>query len=140
MHHSCHKFCNMTQLLLLHFNKVQACYQRDHIVFLENIISKWVISVSVTTMKSMICAKPRVHYGLKVVFICLPITQSHYHHDADLSEGIEYMNSCWVYSVYCVSKINSILSFIFYAVCRAVCFQRFHFSFDSCPPCAAYMC
>ena len=37
----------------------------------------------------MVFANDRIHYGLQVVFVCLQITPSHYHHYADSSEGIE---------------------------------------------------
>ena len=36
----------------------------------------------------MVFANDRIHYGLLGVFVCLQITPSHYHHYADLSEGI----------------------------------------------------
>ena len=32
----------------------------------------------------------RIHFGLQIVFICLYITPSHYHHWANLSEDIEH--------------------------------------------------
>ena len=37
----------------------------------------------------MVFANDPIHYGLQVVFVCLQITPSYYHHYADLSEGIE---------------------------------------------------
>ena len=40
---------------------------------------------------SMVFANDRIHYGLQVVFVCLQITPSHYHHYVDLSEGIELL-------------------------------------------------
>ena len=37
----------------------------------------------ITTVQSVICANNWAQYGLKVVFVCLHITLSHYHHYAD---------------------------------------------------------
>ena len=37
------------------------------------------------------CAINRVHYGPVVVFVCLHITLPHYHHSADVSEGVELL-------------------------------------------------
>ena len=33
----------------------------------------------------------RIHFGLQIMFVCLYITPSHYHHCANLSEDIELM-------------------------------------------------
>ena len=58
-----------------------------------------------------------VHHGLKVMFICLQITLSHYHHYADFSGNTGHENSCQMCSVAveCVSKIESTqLSFMQY--------------------------
>ena len=78
----------------------------------------------------MICANNQIHYGLMVIFICLHITLPHYHHYADVSEGTE--NVCYVHSVECLSKINSIFSIIFHTICRTMCIQLSHFSYDDC--------
>ena len=53
-------------------------------------------------------ANDRIHYGLQVVFVCLQITPSHYHHYADSSEGIELIK--------CLPRLRlfSQLSFIQY--------------------------
>ena len=40
-------------------------------------------------VKSTVFANDRIHHVPQVVFVCLQITPSHYHHYADLSEGIE---------------------------------------------------
>ena len=37
----------------------------------------------------MVSANNRIRFVLKIVFVCLYITQSHYHHCANLSEDIE---------------------------------------------------
>ena len=39
----------------------------------------------------MMCANNRVHYDPMAVFVCLHITLPHYHHYANLSEGIELL-------------------------------------------------
>ena len=74
----------------------------------------------------MMCAHNRVHYGPIVVFDCLLITQSHYHRYADVSESIELLNTCQVYSVESVSKLP-ILAIIFHAIYGAVCIQLTQF-------------
>ena len=48
-----------------------------------------IICVQSIDVQSMVFANDRIHYGLQVVFVCLQITPSHYHHYADSSEGIE---------------------------------------------------
>ena len=57
----------------------------------------------------------RVGYDPVVVFVCLHITLPHYHHYADLSEGIKLFK-CWsgTFCLGCVFKIKSILSIIFH--------------------------
>ena len=37
----------------------------------------------------MMSANSRIRFGLKIVFVCLYITPSHYHHCSNLSEDIE---------------------------------------------------
>lgn len=68
----------------------------------------------------MMCANENVHFGLKIVFVCLHITLPHYHHYAEISEDIELLNACQVHSVECVSKIKSIISIIFHHIGRWV--------------------
>ena len=75
-------------------------------------------------------ANIRIPFGLQIVLVCLYSTPSHYHHCANLSEGIEHINTCQIYFVECVSKIKHILSVIHYTICGAVCFQFTHFSCD----------
>ena len=56
----------------------------------------------------------RVHCGLMVVCGHLHITLLHYHHNADLPEGIELLKcSSDTFCLDCVSEIRSILSIIF---------------------------
>ena len=68
-------------------------------------------------------------FGLQILFVCLYSTLSHYHHCANLSEGIELIKS-QLYFVEYVSKITHILSVIHFTICGAVCFQFTHFFCD----------
>ena len=45
-----------------------------------------------------------VHFGLKIVFVYLYITPSHYHHCANLSEDIELINACQLSFVECMCE------------------------------------
>ena len=56
----------------------------------------------------------------------------HYHPSAYLSESIGRTNAWQIYSAGCVSKINCILTIIFYAIYGAVLFRITNFSFDDC--------
>ena len=47
--------------------------------------------VAIIDGQSMVFANDRIHFGLLVLFVYLQITPSHYHHYADLSEGIELL-------------------------------------------------
>ena len=68
----------------------------------------------------MMSANIRIHLGLQIVFVCLYITPSHYHHCANLSKDI----------VECMSKIKHVFSVIHGAMYGAVCFQFTHFPCD----------
>ena len=75
-----------------------------------------IICVQSIDVQSMVFANDRIHYGLQVVFVCLQITLSHYHHYADSSEGIELIK-CFRYmlpSVCLRLRLFSQLSFIQY--------------------------
>ena len=78
----------------------------------------------------IICTNNPVHHGPMVVFVCLHITQPHYHHYVDVSESIELLDACQVHSVGCVS--TSILSIIFHAVFGALCIHFIRFSYGDC--------
>ena len=67
------------------------------------------------------------------IFVCLHITLIHYHHYADLSEGIELLKyvSC-TFCFKCVSEIKSIISTVFHAIYGAVHIQLTHFSYYDC--------
>ena len=86
--------------------------------------------VFIITVQFMMCANSRIRFGLQIVFVCLYITSSHYHHYANLSGDIELKNACQIYFVECVSKIRHILSVIHYTMCGSLCFQFTHFACD----------
>ena len=58
--------------------------------------------VFIIIVQFMMSANSRVRFGLQIVFVCLYIKSSHFHHSANLPEGIELINC---------------LSDIFYRVC-----------------------
>ena len=45
--------------------------------------------VFIIIVQLMMSANIRIRFGLQIVFVCLYITPPHYHHCANLSEGIE---------------------------------------------------
>ena len=83
--------------------------------------------VFIIIVQFMMSANNRIRFVSKIVFICLYITPSHYHHCANLSEDVESINACQIYFVECVSKMRHILSVIHYTIRVAVCFQFTHF-------------
>ena len=86
--------------------------------------------VLIINVQLMTSANSRIRYGLQIVFVCLYIIQSHYHHCANLSVNIELRNVCHIYFVECVSKIEHILLVIHYSIYGAVCFQFAQFPHD----------
>ena len=68
-------------------------------------------------------ANDRIRFVLKIVFVSLCITPSHYHLCANLSWRHWTYKVPQIYSVECVSKIRHILSVIHYTIRGAVCFQ-----------------
>ena len=72
----------------------------------------------------------QILFGLQIVFICLYITPSHYHHCAN------FIWRHWTYKMpvrYNLSNVwvrLSIFSIIHYIICGAVCFQFTHFFHD----------
>ena len=88
--------------------------------------------VFIINVQFMMSANIWIHFGLQIVFVCLYITPSHYHHCANLSEDIELINARQIYFVECVSKIEHILSVTHHTIYGAVCFQFTHFHCDDC--------
>ena len=78
----------------------------------------------------MMSANIRIRFGLQIVLVCLYSTPSHYHHCANLSEGIELIKGPSEIFVECVGKTKHILSVIHYTIYGAVCFQFTHFRCD----------
>ena len=81
-------------------------------------------------LQFMMSANIRIQFGMQIVLVCLYSTPSHYHHCANLSEGIELIKYLSDIFVECVSTIKHILSVIQYTICGAVCFQFTHSSCD----------
>ena len=50
-----------------------------------------IIDAGSIDVQSMVFANDRIHYGLQVVFVCLQITPSHYHHFASNKMLFRYM-------------------------------------------------
>ena len=72
--------CPPAPLLLHHILSLIAYTFRENRVFVFSII-----------VQLMMSWDSRVHFGLRIVFICLYITSSHYHHCANLSEDIDHI-------------------------------------------------
>ena len=76
----------------------------------------------------MMSANYWIRFVLEIIFVCLYITPSHYHHCANLSEDFELIKCLSdIFCQMCVSKIRHILSVINYTIRGAVCFQFTHF-------------
>ena len=89
--------------------------------------------VFISIVLFMMSANSRIRFGLQIVFVCLYITPSHYHHCA------KFIWRNWSYkmpvrynlsSVWVRLSIFSQLSVIHYTICGAVCFQFTHFLCD----------
>ena len=86
--------------------------------------------VFISIVQFMMSANSRIHFGVQIVFVCLYITPSHYHHCAN------FIRRHWTYKMpvrYNLSSMwvrLSIFSVIHYTICGAVCFQFTHFLYD----------
>ena len=82
--------------------------------------------VFISIVQFMKSANSRIHFVLPIVFVCLYITPSHYHHCAN------FIWRHWTYEMpvsYNLSSVwvrLSIFSVIHYTICAAVCFQFTH--------------
>ena len=83
--------------------------------------------VFIIIVQFMMSANNRIPFVMEIVFVCLYITPSHYHHCANLSEDIELIKCLSDIFCECVSKIRHILLVINYTIHGAVCFQFTHF-------------
>ena len=78
--------------------------------------------VFIIIVQFMMSANIRIRFSLQIVVVCLYITSSHYHHCANLSEGIELIKC--LSELFCrVCKIKHIIFVIHYTICGTVCFQ-----------------
>ena len=85
--------------------------------------------VFIIFVQFMMSANIRKRFGLQIVLVCWYSTPSHYHHCANLSEGIELIKC--LSDIFCrVCKIKHVLSITHYTICGAVCFQFTHFCCD----------
>ena len=85
--------------------------------------------VFIIIVQFMMSANIQIRFDLQIVLVCLYSTPSHYHHCADLSEGIECIKC--LSDIFCrVCKIKHILSVINYTIYGAVCSQFTHFPCD----------
>ena len=81
--------------------------------------------VFIIVAQFMMSAYSRIRFGLQIVFVCLYITPSYYHHCANIELMI-----C-LSDIFCrVYRIKNILSFIHYTIYGAVCFQFTYFTCD----------
>ena len=76
--------------LLHHILSLIAYTFRENREFIFIIIVQFIMSANI-----------RIRFGLQIVLVCLYSTPSHYHHCANLSEGIEFIKClsdifCWV--------------------------------------------
>ena len=86
--------------------------------------------VLIIIVQFLMSANSQIRYGLQIVFVCLYITPSHYHHCCKIICKHWTWNVCQIYFVECVSKIEHILSVIHYSIYGAVCFQFTQFPHD----------
>ena len=85
--------------------------------------------VFIIIVQFMMSANSQIRFELKIAFVYLYITPSHYYHCASLSEDIELIK-CLSDIVCRVCKIMHILSVIHYKTRGTVCFQLTHFPCD----------
>ena len=88
--------------------------------------------VFIIIVQFMMSANSWIRFGLQIVFVCLYITPSQYHHCANLSKDIELIKCLSYILLSSVSKIRHILSVIHYTIYGAVCFQFTRFPCDDC--------
>ena len=84
--------------------------------------------VFITSVQFMMSVKSRIHFGLQIVFAYWYITPSHYHHCANLSEGIE--NSCQIFLSSVWVRLSTFFSLIHCTIYGVVCLQFTYFPCD----------
>ena len=106
------------------------CLLHHILLLIANTFREYREFVFIIIVQFMMSANGRIRFGLKIVFVHLYITPSHYHHCANLSEDIELIKCLSDIFCGCVCKIKHILSVIYDIIRGAVCFQFTHFSCD----------
>ena len=87
--------------------------------------------VFIIIVQFMMSSNRRMRFGLQIVFVCLYITSSHYHHCAKLSDNIVLIKCLSdKFCRLCVSEIKHILWVIHFTIYGDVCFQFTHLSCD----------
>ena len=82
--------------------------------------------VFIIIVQFMMSASGRIRFCLQIVFVCLYVKPSHYHHRANFPE----LKKC-LSDIFCrVCKIKHILQVIYYTLYGAMCFQFTHFPCD----------
>ena len=81
------------------------------------------VFVFISIVQFMMSANSRIRFGLQIVFVCLYITPSPYHHCAD------FIWRHWTYKMPVRYNLH-ILPVIHYTICGAVYFQFTHFPRD----------
>ena len=86
--------------------------------------------VFIKIVQFMMSANSRIRFGSQIVFVCLYITPSHYHHCANFIWRYRTYKMPVRYNLSSVWVRLSIFSVIHYTIWRAVCFQFTHFLRD----------
>ena len=124
-----------TQIFILYLiivinRKYHVCWGGCTVTFCHFLLKdsrKKTVFVSITIVKSMTWVNDRLHYGLKVVFVCLHITPTRYFRYPELPEIIEQKKcqSGLFYRMCVKDYIMSTLLIIFYARYGAVSYYPF---------------
>ena len=74
--------------------------------------------VFIIIVQFMMNANSRIRFGLQIVFVCLYIAPSHYHHCANLSEDIELIKC--LSDIFCRVWVRCFLSYPLYIIWHCV--------------------
>ena len=132
---SCYYHHQIGSIHLSHcFHNVRGCVPE---VLLHHILSLIVYTfrenrefVFIKIVQFMMSANSRIRFGSQIVFVCLYITPSHYHHCANFIWRHRTYKMPVRYNLSSVWVRLSIFFVIHYTICRAVCFQFTHFLRD----------
>ena len=95
---------------LSYFSVVVTSYSVTYCIYIPGKPGFWFHFI----VQFMMSANIRIRFGLQIVFICLYITPSHYHHCANLSDDIELIYRYFLSSMWVRLNIFSQLSIIQY--------------------------